>query len=39
MRVIDDLEGQGTVDQMPKSEGADMSIVLSPVGHDDDDNS
>lgn len=31
MRVIDTLEDAGEVDQMPKSEGADMSIVVSPL--------
>lgn len=40
MRVIDTLDGYGEVDQMPKSEGADMSIVVSPTGHaEDEDNS
>lgn len=31
MRVINDLEEDGTVDQMPRSEGQDMSIVMSPI--------
>lgn len=33
MRVIDSLDGSGEVDQMPKSEGSDMSIVVSPTEH------
>ncbi|MFW6075402.1 MAG: translation initiation factor IF-3 [Chloroflexota bacterium] len=31
MRVIDELEEDGSVDQMPRSEGQDMSIVVSPI--------
>lgn len=30
LKVIEELREDGTVDQLPKSEGSDMSILLSP---------
>lgn len=36
MRVVHDLEDIGKVDQMPKSEGQDMSTLLSPLAGEDE---
>lgn len=36
MRVIDNLDEVATVDQMPKSEGQDMSVLLSPIAGEEE---